>query len=271
MTTLVVLLLTSAFLTLGAMSATRGQVRASLTAEDHRAQESVDLLWCPDRVQRRTAKRQLLKLGAPAIPPLLSLLQDICNSPRKPRFPKGREWDARQALDHYQDYEPEDLYHLEITGRLRDEAAEVLGHLRAVEAVPTLIEVLRTQVESSFPRGLDTVMRSVAEIGPPAVPVIMEELENAQRNARSLVLKDEGAAIDSAENPRPNKEDNLWEGREVVIIRIRAIFMLGEIGGERALSALEKLLDPTREPPLMGIESQYVKDAIHRIKEKSRP
>jgi HEAT repeat protein len=253
MTILAILVITSAFPTLRTTPSTLTQVRAPAGGEDKEANELVDLLWSSDHAHRRTAKRQLLKLGAAAIPPLLSLLQDINTYPRKARLPIGREVEARQALDHYQDYPPEDLYNLEITGRLRDDAAALLGQLHAVEAVPILIAVLDRQVEASFPRGLNTVMRSLAQIGPPAVPALIEEIENAASKAPSLVFRDQGDLSESGDRRRFDEKNNQWDGRrEVAIIRIRAALTLGEIGDARALPALEKLLHRTNEPLPFG-------------------
>jgi len=271
MTTLVILLLTSACLTLGAMPTAPTQVRAPVTGEDHAAGELVDLLWSPDHAQRGAAERQLVKLGAAAIPPLLSLLQDIYTDPRKARFPIGREEETRQALDHYQDYRPEDLYDLEITARLRDDAAELLGQLHAVEAVPILIAVLHRQVEASFPRGLNRVMRSLVQMGPPAVPALLEEIENASSTAPSLVFRDEDAPSESGDKPRLHEKNNQWDGsREVAIIRIRAAMILGEIGDGRALPVLERLFHRTSESVPQDIESAWVAHAIDQIREKSR-
>src|SRR5258707_532114 len=125
MTIFASMLLASTLTTLGWTRIIPAQVRAPATDEDQAAVELVDLLWTSENAQRLSAKRKLLSLGPAAIPPLLALLQDICRYPHKERFPKGREVKARRAFNHYQDYEPEKLYDLEITGRLRDDAAEL--------------------------------------------------------------------------------------------------------------------------------------------------
>ena len=270
MTTVVIMFLTSA-LTLGAMPSAPTQ--APVTDQDQAsAGELVDLLWSPDHAQRRAAECKLVKLGAAAIPPLLSLLQDIASNPRTARFPIGREEEAHQALEHYRDYSPEDLYDLEITGRLRDDAAELLAQLHAVESVPLLIELMRRRVAIDWPRGLDRVMRSLVQIGAPAVPDLIQELESAASNASSLVISDEVAPSRSGGEPRLHGENTKWDrSREISIIQIRAVLVLGEIGDERALPALETLLlnDPS-EPRLVEIESPYITRAIHNIREKSR-
>jgi HEAT repeat protein len=271
MTMVAILLLTSAFPTLGTTPSTLTQAPAPVAGQDQAARELVDLLWSSDQAQRRAAERQLLKLGAAAIPPLISLLQDIYTYPRKARFPIGREDEARQALGHYQDYPPEDLYDLEITGRLRDDAAGLLGQFHAVEAVPILIAVLHRQVEASFPRGLNRVMRSLAQIGAPAVPALIEEIENAVSKAPSLVFRDDDTPSESGGRRSFDEKNNQWDGsREVAIIRIRAALILGEIGDERALPVLEGLLHQTSKPLPLEIESAWVAHAIDRIREKSR-
>lgn len=160
----------------------------AVTGDDQEAVELTALLWSSDHAQRKAAKRQLVKYGPAAIPPLLSLLQDICTYPQKKRFPTGSETEASRALDHYQDYDPEDLYHLEITSRLRDDAAGLLGDLYAVEAVEVLIEAMHRQVEISFPKGLSIVMRSLAQIGALAVPSLLREIEIAPSKARSFLF-----------------------------------------------------------------------------------
>lgn len=263
-----VLLLSSAFLLVGAMPSALTQVRGPLADENRPAGELVDLLWSSDHAQRRAAKRRLLKVGPDAIPVLLSLLEDIRANPRKRRFATGREGEAHQALDRYQDYPPEDLYDLEITGRLKDDTAELLGQLHAVDAVPILIELMRRQVAADWPRGLDRVMRSLAQIGPPAVPALMQEIENAPSKAHSVVLRDENSSSESGDR---DEENNQWDvSREVAIIRIRAVLVLGEIGDERALPAIERLLHPTSGPIPLEVESAYVTHAIERIWEKLR-
>lgn len=58
--------------------------------------------------------------------------------------------------------------------------------------------------------------------------------------------------------------------REVSIMRMKVALVLGEIGDERALSVLDKLQDPKSGSALLEIEGACVKEAIRRIKEKSR-
>jgi len=114
-------------------------------------------------------------------------------------------------------------------------------------------------------------MRSLAQIGAPAVPDLIQELESAASNASSLVLNDEVAPSRSGDTPRLLEENTKWDGsREISIIRIRAVLVLGEIGDERALPALERLLlnDPSA-PRLVEFESSYVTRAIQNIREKS--
>lgn len=268
MTTLVALV-TSALLTSGAILVIPPQGR--VVAEDQlSAGELVALLWSADHAQRTAAERELLKLGAPAIPPLLCLLQDIASNSRARRFPIGREEEARKAVDNYQGYSPEDLYDLEITGRLTDDAAELLGQLHAVESIPILIELMRRRVAIDWPRGLDQLMRSLAQIGAPAVPDLIEELESAASNASRVVIRDEVKSSASQNEPGLPQENTKWDGsREITIIRIRALLVLGEIADERALPALERLLlnDPS-ESSLAEIESAYVASAIDKIRNR---
>lgn len=264
-----ILVLAVAFPSFRSTPSTLMQAGKPVADENSEVGELVGLLWSSDHAQRRSAKGKLLRIGSSAIPPLVSLLQDIYAYPGKARFPTGMEEEARQILDHYQDYPPEDLENIEITGRLKDDAAGLLGHLHAVNAVPILIGVLHRQVEISFPRGLNRVMRSLVKIGPPAVPALIEQIENAVTNAPLLLLRDETASNEFGHRSSVDAQGNQsTEGREVAIIRIRAALILGEIGDERALPILKGLVDGTCKSAPMEIESQWAAHAINRITAK---
>ena len=112
----------------------------------------IDLLRSPDEAKRQEAKVRLLSLGAESIGPLLALLEDLFRNEFMPRFALGRETEGKEAWDHYQALEPRKINErqlalqrldgLEISSRLKDDAIELLGHLRAKEGVPLLIRIM---------------------------------------------------------------------------------------------------------------------------------
>lgn len=261
-----IVLLCWTFAALGETHVVLAQIRVSETDGDQSVAELVECLWSSDQARRQAAKWKLVELGTASVPALLSLLEDIDTNPRKKRFPIGREDEARQALAHYQDLSPEYPSTVEISSRLRDDAAALLGELRAVAAVPILIKLMHRQVEAAWPRGLSTVMRALARMRPAAVPALIEEIENAPKYACSQVLLAEGAQRHTPE-PDAEHDEPIGLAREVAIIRIRAALVLGEIGDERALPVLERLLNTTTEPQPMEIEMDWFKHAIRRIKE----
>ena len=80
--------------------------------------------WSLDASEASAAKEALIGIGPAAIPTLVSMLDGLTNAPLPPHYPFG-SYD-RTGVSH----------------RVQEDVCEILGQLRAVEAVPLLIRVI---------------------------------------------------------------------------------------------------------------------------------
>src|SRR5262249_4403469 len=144
-------------------------------------------------------------------------------------------WENYKNLppDQMSDEAMKNLLVLEIDSRLKNDVYELLGNLHAEEAVPILVEIMEHQEIYDLIPGMSPAMRAIAEIGPGAIPRLIESLENAQMTAASIwtspdLSEEENRGIISCYSTR---------------IQENVILVLEKIGDERALPALEKLLN----------------------------
>jgi HEAT repeat protein len=227
-----------------------------------RVASAFKLLWSPDENERRAAKQELIQIGDPTIPPLLSLLEDIFRNPNKFYFATGKEMEGAEAMRLWEDgVTTEDLSNLEIGWRLRDDCYELLGRLRAIEAVPLLLRIMERQDIFTGFSTLSAEMRVMVEIGPPAVPNLIEAMEKAKERAASIGFG----------GPQPTEEEKeRIITSEAAKFRARVAMVLGEIGDERALPVLEKFLERSDELGLRRLDIQFIEKAIRQIKGGNR-
>jgi HEAT repeat protein len=200
----------------------------------NQAIEYVALLKSFDEAIRNEGKSKLLKLGAESIRPLVALLEDLLREPFKPWFAVGREREGKEAWDHYQAVDPREvnvvraasdrLAGLEISGRLRNDTIELLGRLRAHEAVPLLIRIMEQRDLDNASEKMRAEMYALAAIGSSAVPALIESIRRAQTAGKGV----------------PN-------GVPPYLIQVRSARVLGLIGDARALPVLKEMLSRKKD------------------------
>lgn len=176
--------------------------------DNGQADLAVKQLQSPKEAERQAAKETLIQLGSSAIPPLVKVLKDLV---------------ANQNRSYVIPDEDEEA---EIQSRLQPDVYELLGRLHAEEAVPLLIKAMEERQPYKLSEYCDLDMRALVEIGPAAVPRLIESMEEAETTA----------------------EQNEHEGLQVtaLMIKLRAGMVLGDIGDVRALPILEKLEKETK-------------------------
>ncbi len=255
------LLLISFLLTQESASAL-SQNAAVMSGQQHIVANAIQLLWSADDNVRQTAKKEIIRIGPEAVPALLFLLKDIYEDPGKQRLVTsvGSQQPVRPLDIDNPPYG--DSLGLEITNRLKLDAMELLGRLRAVEAVPILIKIMQQpSFMVSYNWAVTMDMRALIRIGAPAVPALVDVIENARAGLSSMAFGDELGFTE--------QDKTSYRLRELARIQNKAIMVLSEIGDERALPVLERLLDPTRERVLLELESDYVNEAIRRIQDNA--
>lgn len=243
------------------ISAVLGITPAQTPTETDRVALAVKRLQSPDDVERQAAKEEIIQIGSAAISSLLSLLEDIFRNPNKLYFATGKEIEGADAVQRWEDGISKDYpSNLEIGWRLRDDAYELLGRLRAVESVPLLLRIAESRESFARFSTLTAEMRVLVEIGPPLVPLLIEEMEKAKERAASIRFGD----------PQPTQEEKTrFINGEAAKMRARAARILGEIGDKRALPSLEKLLEQSSELDSWRPDLPFIEGAIKRIKEKN--
>jgi len=193
------------------MSIAQGQT----SIKDDQVSSAIEQLWSADKTVSQTAKAKLIELGSSAIPPLLTLLKDLVEEQNTGHFIPDDEEEAKKVREK-----------LNIMARLTNDVYELVGRLHVVEAVPLLIKAMEERKVYNLWEKWSPDMQALAEIGPPAVPKLIESIENAEATSdRDL---DKGIEI------------------EAFRIQIRAATVLGKIGDARALQILERLDKETK-------------------------
>jgi HEAT repeats len=213
--------------------------------------------------------KQIQQLGRAAIEPLVSLLSDLVHNQR-PRFPVDKTEEGAGALREYVtavrafskgtgvSYDEVKvasarLAAVAINTRLMTDVVQLLGRLRAEPAIPILIEIMNKHYGIG---GLGGCERdALSQIGEAAVPDLIKDLEESNICAYgfdrviygfSFVVE---AAEDEASDADDEENEDLSETYEsqLSLIRQRVVWVLGEIGSQRSLPALHKLLDATHD------------------------
>lgn len=245
-------------LTAGMPSIASGQGCSKRTFDMDQATLAVSLLCSPDPINREVAKEELIRLGPRSIAALLPLLENIYQESTADVYASTE--DEQQQTDHLPDF-PCKMFDSRTRLRVRQDAAEVLGRLRAVEAIPVLIKFIQQPNFIAITSWSMTIeMKALVRIGAPAVPQLIDAIDAAPAEAASIKV---------GEHLRLSEARKQYLClRDLAEVEKKIVVVLGEIGDETALPILLKRLDPSRERSLLDLESDYVNEAINRIKVK---
>jgi len=137
-----------------------------------------------------------------------------------------------------------------INQRLKEDVCELLGRLKAVEAVAVLIEAMESWPGSDSWENSNPAMDALQKIGSPAVDDIIEAVESAKQRA----AKPQGDGHPS----------DFFVSTEAAKNQARASIVLAAIGDARALPVLERLENSTDSQWL----APYLRRAIAQIRER---
>ena len=237
------------------------------TPNVQRATAAARQLWSADESDRAAAKQTLLTLGEASLPPLRSLLKDVVEDPTTTRFALGEEKEAAELQRRVESFSPgdspaemvENLSRLRqacINGRLRKDAASLLGQLNPQEVVSTLA----TGLLSDYDAGGEWAVAALVDAGAPAVPAIIELIGTARERARCYY----------ANEIRATTEDLGWKVEwKAAVFQMRAVEALGKIGDVRAISALISL-DASDNVGLRRSVDEAIQKIVDSSSESSR-
>ena len=236
------------------------------TISEEQADRAVRQLWSADERERDAAKAIILRIGPRAIPNLIAVMRDLEDNPA-PRYAPGQEEQVPQVEARYRKLVEagrkeeardslEQLMNLKVNWRLERDVCDLLGKLKAEEAIPVLIEAMESEDRVSSWEVRSPQMHALVEIGYPAVPNLIEAIETAE--SRIANQTDSESSLSEEAKTRVAKI-------AVSQIQARASIVLGDIGDARALPVLETLLSATDDRFL----SPYVTEAIVKIRKKS--
>jgi HEAT repeat protein len=218
---------------------------------DTELQRAMAQLGSSDELVRAEAKAKLLAMGDRPIKPLICRLNQLVNNPEALCIPENKKKEASQSDEVL--ITPMSAH---LKSILKNDLYELLGRLHAKEAVPLLISIMEQEEISDLIQGMTPVMRALAEIGPAAVPEIIESLESAEATASAQLISSSGLA----EDERQRRLD--WAtGR----IQLRNVLVLREIGSPEAIPYLEELRAKTSNEFII----REVQSAIKKIQDKA--
>jgi HEAT repeat protein len=242
-------------------------------SDNEQINAAIKQLFSANDNERRSATEKIIQFGSIAIKPLISLLEQIIEKPGR-FYPSGREKEGAAAYERLQEafrngdnlaaeQAREELSQLDITYRLKGDIINLLGELKSEEALPILLRLMWRDLEvemiSKRPRW-NNAMKALVTMGGIAVPTLIETLERAESIANSVEYNDvqlsDGTGLTIQSQVEKNKRR----------IQTRAILVLGEIGDERALTALERMLQGDGE--LLENQKVYVREAVEKVKDK---
>ena len=160
-----------------------------------------------------------------------------------------------------------------INARLMTDIVQLLGELRAEQAIPILIEIMNKH-DGIGGLGGGSETNALCNIGEAAVPELIKNLEESNIRAYGfdrvfygyclIVEAAEGEASDTDEDEDDDEDEDsreTYENLQISLIRQRVVWVLGEIGSARSLPALHKLVDATEDAFLRG----RIKEALGKI------
>ncbi len=197
-------------------------------AQDDTVTQAIRGLWSRHDSIRVAAKTKILTVGTIAIDPLVSLLSELLETIRKPHIVAGQRR-LEPSSESPSGYEPREG----ITWRVIYDCCELLGRLKAYEAVALLIQVIEVDdVPLMLPRLLPEI-NALILIGKPAESALIEEMKNAFQKAGSLV----GQKL-----PDGDERKLLLQERKASDIQIQVGVALQMIGDNSTIEALEALM-----------------------------
>jgi hypothetical protein len=196
----------------------------------------------------RAAKDELVRLGSASIDPLLSLLNGLLDDPESPHFASGREAEGARAWGTSGEYidHPEEL---EITWRLINDFCDIVGRLKAIEAVPSLLRIIEARPITGLEHITGETL-ALERIGKPALPIVLDRLLSAARE-ESLMMQ--------APDTSPLGQARL---SELVKFERRLGIVLSLIGDQSIVPALEGIADFHQAPRA----SAYARNVIEKVK-----
>jgi ABC-type transporter Mla MlaB component len=245
-------------------------------SDDSKVELAVKKLWSADTAEERAAMEALVHLGSGSVPQLVNVLEDVTNDPTSPHFATGKEKEGSEAFELYysKPFGPKpgvsagQLAELEISWRLKRDILEILGRLRAEEAVPLLIRIMERRAIYSAIERMSPEMNTLAQIGTAAVPQLIEAIETASQRSASVGFADPSLT---------EEEKTSLRSIETFKIQVRAALTLGEIGDARALPILRRLMEESndlsrmsRTSPYAGFGMYNVRYAIEQIEKASK-
>ena len=223
--------------------------------------EWIKRLCSEEKTERENAKKALIDRGSSSIPPLVSLLRCII----KRTMPEFGVKQGKEEPDDAEECPPDLIIEPSVvnmnpdvpTWQLKRDVIEVLGKLKAVEAVPLLIKLEESEPARTRREKVNPVMSALVEIGPPAVDKLLEMLEDSISFVHSLEEERNSGTLEAQDYERIISRNC---GFQATII-----LALGKIGEARSLLALNNMSKAPHEKAL----DYYLEEAIKTIKEKN--
>ena len=174
------------------------------------------------------AKVEIDELGDEAIAPLVNLLRTLITGGRYSYGMAPADEQQQRPIDKQNTSSLDDA----TRSRVINDIYEALGRLHTAEAVPLLVSIMENEEIADMIQGMSPVMRALADIGPAAVPALIESLDES--TSKALASADVHIPDPAAEERE--RTFHLIEGR----IQERGILVLRKIGDKRAIPAIER-------------------------------
>lgn len=237
----------------------------SSQTQDEQVLKVMEGLWSADNQERQKAKYELIEMGEAATPALLSLLNDLMRD-GSPRYAHGKEQTAARSIKQVERLPDEANSNLAlklaskyvsyaINWRLKKDACDILGSIQSKAAIPSLIQMMRTENRVSAWETFNPAMEALVRIGPPSVPELIKAIDAAESLANTGLGEESNFSYEAKQR---------IIRRDAAEIRVRSAMVLGEIGDGSALPTLQELFNKTDDEFLIP----YLKEAIQKIQNK---
>lgn len=230
---------------------------------DEQTSTAIKQLSSADEKERQNGKDKLIQIGQKAVPELIALMNELLMHPVA-HYVTGKEREGAAAWENFRKAgESRDMEKLrkasalihetDITQRLTEDTAELLGRLQAEEAIPLFIDRLLDDENGSAAKIYWTPsMKGLVTMGSLVVPKLIEAIETAKEKAASVKY----------ESGSPSEQRIKWDTE---LIQTRAAMVLGKIGDIRALPILTNLKCGDRSPM-----RYYIDEAVKSIFERAK-
>ena len=263
---------------------------------DNRVGQAIGMLWSADDSVRNQGLEETLGLGPATVQPLIELLCDLIRNPY-PRFASGKEQEGHKLLEDYEELirgnndSADDSRRFQtaanvvINSRLISDAVFLLGELRAVEAIPVLINIMENRSTETY-GAISLEMDALRKIGPPAIPSLVKSIKNAKISAERFEPIIFGFIIETdsednsnrevAEQPDDSTFDDVDFERTVELdalsIKRKALKVLGEIRAKESLPFLENLArEVVDDQELVFAVSAAIRTITGEVSTSNRP